>query len=287
MQGAVYDDTVCALGEGPLWHPGRGQLFWFDIIKHRLLTRGEAGTHIVQFDEHVSAAGWVDDRRLLVASETRLFLFDIETEVSADICPLEADSPGTRSNDGRADPWGGFWIGTMGKAAEDGAGAIYRYYRGELRRLFAPISISNAICFSPDRRFAYFTDTPTQKIMRQALAETDGWPVGDPELWLDLSGTEWRPDGAVVDAAGNFWNAQWGGYRVAAYRPDGAFMAAVAFPAAQTSCPAFGGDDLTTLFCTSARNGVSDEDAAKLHSHGMTCFAEAVGQGQAEHKVIL
>ncbi|MBT8455366.1 MAG: SMP-30/gluconolactonase/LRE family protein [Alphaproteobacteria bacterium] len=287
MTVAVFDATPCSLGEGPLWHPERGQLFWFDINRHRLHSRAGGETLTWQFDEHVSAAGWLDEVHLLVASETRLFRFNVDTGAREDIAALEADDPVTRSNDGRADPWGGFWIGTMGKGAEPGAGAIYRYYRGEVRRLYHPITISNAICFSPDRAFAYYTDTPTQKIMRQALDQTDGWPVGAPELWLDLGPEGWRPDGAVVDAEANFWNAQWGGYRVACYDPDGQFLRAVAFPAAQTSCPAFGGDDLTTLFCTSARAGLSADQLAAEPTTGGTFAAAGIAKGQAEHRVIL
>jgi sugar lactone lactonase YvrE len=71
--------------------------------------------------------------------------------------------PANRPNDGRADPQNGFWIGTMGKTHAPNAGAIYRYYRGELRRLFAGLTIPNAICFSPDGQSAYFTDTPLTK----------------------------------------------------------------------------------------------------------------------------
>ena len=66
----IYDDTICKLGEGPLWHPRRKQFYWFDIIGHRLLTREDGKTRIVQFDEHVSAAGWVSEDDLLIASET-------------------------------------------------------------------------------------------------------------------------------------------------------------------------------------------------------------------------
>jgi sugar lactone lactonase YvrE len=283
----VYDDTVCALGEGPLWHPGRAQLYWFDIIKHRLLTRESGKTRIVQFDEHVSAAGWVDDTSLLIASESRLFLFDLELETSRDIASLEADNRATRSNDGRADPWGGFWIGTMGKVAEQGAGAIYRFYRGELRKLYPNISISNAICFSPDRRFAYWTDTRVAAIMRQPLSAADGWPDGDAVAWLDLSGEGLSPDGAVVAAEGTLWNAQWGAWRVAAYSPDGKFLRAINVNAAHTSCPAFGGQELTTLFCTTAANGVSASDTARSAQHGMTFAFDGIAQGQAEHRVIL
>jgi sugar lactone lactonase YvrE len=150
----IYDETPCELGEGPLWHPSRGQLFWFDILGRCLLTREGGRRRSWQFDEHVSAAGWVSDTQLLVASETRLLTVDLDTDRREDVAPLEADDPRTRSNDGRADPWGGFWIGTMGKQAEPGLGAIYRLYRGELRRMFHPVTIPNAICFAPDRASA-------------------------------------------------------------------------------------------------------------------------------------
>ncbi len=272
----IFDDTQCQLGEGPLWHPERQQLFWFDILGHRLHTKGRHW----QFDTYVSAAGWVDRETLLVASARALHRFDIDTGVHTEICPLEADNPVTRSNDGRADPQGGFWIGTMGIAAEDGAGAIYRYYKGELRQLFAAVTISNAICFAPDGKAAYFTDTPTQQIMRVAL-DADGWPDGDPVLHIDLTGTDFRPDGAVVDAAGNLWNAQWGTSRVAGYRPDGRFIAAHSFAAKQTSCPAFGGPDLQTLYCTSAAVGLTGDDDGKTFSTPTTTA------GQKENRVIV
>ena len=283
----VHDETSCELGEGPLWHPVRGQLFWFDILGRRLLTREDGETRSWEFDRIVSAAGWTDRDRLLVASETDLFVFDLATGASETVCPLEADRPETRSNDGRADPWGGFWIGTMGKEAESGAGAIYRWYRGDLRRLHGDISIPNSICFSPDRRFAYFTDTPTRIIRRQGLDPTSGWPSGAAEDWLDLGPEELNPDGSVTDAEGNLWNAQWGARRVACYSPEGRFLRAVSFPAQHTSCPAFGGDRMSTLYCTTAREGLSPETLAAEPENGLTFAAKDVGSGQAEPQVIL
>ncbi|MBT5679357.1 MAG: SMP-30/gluconolactonase/LRE family protein, partial [Marinovum sp.] len=167
MTVTIFSDTKCKLGEGPLWHPERQQLFWFDILAKRLITRLGDTEHYWQFDEHVSAAGWIDHDRLLIASETRLFSFNLVTQVQQTVVALEAKDLRTRSNDGRADPWGGFWIGTMGKQAEAGLGVIYRYYQGMLRPLYRAISISNAICFSPNRKYAYFADTATQTILRQ------------------------------------------------------------------------------------------------------------------------
>ena len=279
----IFDNTNCLLGEGPLWHPEREELYWFDILARRLHRKGQDW----QFDDYVSAAGWVDADTLMVASAKALSRFDIRTGQSEVVVPLEADNPLTRSNDGRADPWGGFWIGTMGVDAQQDAGAIWRFYQGELRRLYAPITISNAICFAPDRSQAYFTDTPTQQIMSQRLDPEAGWPVGPPEVHIDLRGTPHKADGAVVDRDGNLWNAQWGSARVACYDPSGAFLRAVDFPASQTTCPAFGGPDLSVLHCTSAAAGLSQSELGKRPDSGRTFATATSARGQAEHRVIL
>ena len=118
----ILDDTACQLGEGPLWHPTRGELFWFDILGKRLHRLGQSWA----FPTYVSAAGWVDDDTLLIASAIALSRFTLSTGATETLIALEADTPVTRSNDGRADPQGGFWIGTMALNAEPGAGAILR-----------------------------------------------------------------------------------------------------------------------------------------------------------------
>ena len=138
----IFDSTPCELGEGALWHPGRQALFWFDILNQSLLSQDQDGPRQWRFPELVSAAGWVTDEVLLIAGERDLFLFELESEEIETLCLLEQDKPKNRPNDGRADPFGGFWIGTMGKKAEAKAGAIYRYYRGELRQLFGGITIT-------------------------------------------------------------------------------------------------------------------------------------------------
>ncbi|ASM72939.1 MULTISPECIES: SMP-30/gluconolactonase/LRE family protein [Roseobacteraceae] len=279
----VFSDTICALGEGPLWHPTRKQLFWFDIIGKKMLSRTTAGEQVWLFDDHVSAAGWVSDTVLLIASERELFTFDVETSAREHVAPLDGDNPVTRSNDGRADPQGGFWIGTMGKGHEPRAGAIYRYYRGAVRQLVDQVTVSNAICFSPDGRYAYYTDTVRKRIMRSEL-DAEGWPLGEPQVFIDLREEGVFPDGAVVDASGHLWNAQWGASRVACYAPDGSFVRAVAVPATQASCPCFGADGLRTLYVTTAAVGM---DRIKDPKAGMTFVQQMDVTGQAEHRVIL
>ena len=280
----IYDSRPCSLGEGPMWHPLRNQLFWFDILGQRMLSIERGQPRQWRFPEMVSAAGWVDRNMLLIAGERDLFLFDIETEEVQTLVELESGNRATRSNDGRADPLGGFWIGTMGKKAEPGAGAIYRYFRGELRQLFADITIPNAICFAPDGGFAHFADTATGRVMRVTL-DAEGWPNAAPTVFLDLTAEGLNPDGAVIDADGVMWLAQWGAARVAAYDPAGKFLRAVSFDAPHTSCPAFGGADFTTLYCTTALQDMDDAARAKYPNAGMTFAAEHVAKGRAEYQV--
>ena len=287
MTPTLFDDRVCELGEGPLWHPLRGELFWFDILGKRLLSRSGDRTGDWRFDRHVSAAGWVDRDRLLVAGETGLDLFDLTDGAATGLCAIEADRPATRSNDGRADPFGGFWIGTMGKAAEPGAGAIYRWYRGALRRLYTDITIPNAICFTPDGRFGHFADTAKRTIWRVPLDPDQGWPSDEPQVYLDLSTAGRNPDGAVIDGTGVFWCAEWGSGAVRGYDPAGALQHEIALPVPQPSCPAFGGDALDHLHVTTATENLGPEALAAAPLSGQVFQVALPVAGQREHRVAL
>ena len=124
MTVRVFDPAQCYLGEGPLWHPTRNSLIWFDIMEKRMLERAnieQKESKCWIFDEYVSAAGIVDDDTIIVASQTALSRLNLTNGSFETLVPLEADTPVTRSNDGRADPYGGFWIGTMGVFAETDA----------------------------------------------------------------------------------------------------------------------------------------------------------------------
>lgn len=263
----IHDDRSLELGEGALWHPERHELFWFDILGHRLHGAARDWT----FDEPASAAGWVDRDRLLVATASRLLVLTLDTDERRTLCDLEADRPDTRSNDGKADPWGGFWIGTMGRKAATGAGAIYRWYRGELRTIRTGVTIPNSTCFDAGRGCVYFSDTAESRVFRQQLHPDTGWPEGEAEVFLDLAALGLNPDGATVDAEGRLWIAEWGAGRVACYGPDGAFLGAETFSASQISCAVFGGDAFDTLFVTSAMQGMDAADRL-AEPHGGKTF---------------
>ncbi len=284
MSVKIFDPTPCALGEGPLYAHGR--LFWFDILNRRLLARapGDAEAATWSFDEMFSAAGILPDGELLLASETGLWRFSPSTGSRERIVAVEADNPATRSNDGRADRQGGFWIGTMGKSGEKVAGSIWRYHKGDLRRLVENVTVSNAICFAPDGRRGYYADTGTRRIMTWAL-DADGWPAEEASVLIDLAEVG-PPDGAVTDGEGALWVALWGQSRAVRILPDGAIDTQIALPAPQPTCPAFGAD-LSTLYFTSAREGMDAEALAAAPASGNVFVTEVAIAGLPEPTVRL
>lgn len=277
----IYDETVCACGEGPLWHPVKGQLYWVDVTHHKILTREDGKTTEIQFDEFVTALAWIDESHLLAATETSLTILNLVTFEKTQLCPLEADSSDTRSNDGRADPWGGFWVSTMGKTAQTGFGKIYRFFDGRLKVVVPSITIPNAICFDRKRSRAFFADTATQKVYFINLDKQTGEPHGDPIEFKDFSSLDQAIDGAVVDSDGNIWFGVWDGKHVLKVNPQGDIVEKFVTGADRPTCPAFGGPNFSDLFVTTAAIGL-EESFANVPEQGKTIVFEGIVKGMAE-----
>jgi sugar lactone lactonase YvrE len=282
-------DSQCALGEGPIWHVGRQQLFFFDINEQTLFAVTAAGEIADSwlFNETVAAAAIVDDHTLVLATDTGLKEFDLNTGGMNRINEIEADNPDTRTNDSRVHPSGAFWIGTMTREEDEPGGAVYHYRAGVLTTLKSGISIPNATCFSPDGRIAYWSDTPTKKIMQVATDPATGLPVGEWTLFADVADGRGYPDGAVVDSQGYLWNAKWGGSCVVRHAPDGSIDRIIEVPVSQVTCPAFGGPDLKTLFITTANKNLSAEQLAAEKVAGGLFAIDVDVAGQAEPFIIL
>jgi sugar lactone lactonase YvrE len=233
-----------------------------------------------------SALARIDAERQLISAEDGLYIRSIIDGRMTLYCPLEADNPSNRSNDARVHPAGTFWIGTMGRKAEAGAGAIYALYRGEISRLFSGISIPNAICFSPDGAIGYFADTAKNELYRVALDPLTGLPRSTAEVLLRHRGVGGL-DGAVVDADGMIWIARWGGGCVDVYNPKGERVRCLQVPARQTSCPAFVGPDFSRLLVTSAWQDMDEAARAADPEHGRTFLLEVAVRGRPEPDVKL
>ncbi len=283
-------DSQCALGEGPIWHPGRQQLFFFDINEQSLFAVTAAGEIVDSwlFNETVAAAAILDDHTLVLATDTGLKEFDLATGGMNRINEIEADNPDTRTNDSRVHPSGAFWIGTLSRSSEEEPrGAVYHYRAGLLTTLKSAISIPNATCFSPDGRIAYWTDTPTKKILQVATDPATGLPIGEWTLFADVSDGRGYPDGAVIDSEGYLWNAKWGGSCVVRHAPDGSIDRIIEVPVSQVTCPAFGGPDLKTLFITTANKNMSAEQLAAEKIAGGLFVIDVDVAGLPEATIVL
>ena len=295
----LFSDIACELGEGPTYDPATDTAFWFDIEGKSLFEKpGDASEAIVHpLPVMASALAVVDAGRQLIAAQDGLYIRETASGKLSLHMPLEADDPVTRSNDGRVHASGAFWIGTMGIKAERQAGAIYWYRGGEIRRLFGDITIPNAICFSPDGRTAYFTDTRDKMLMRVAVDPETGLPTGAPSIFFDhrpadAGGTHGSDgtgglDGAVCDADGVVWNARWGAGSIDAYAPDGARIRSIAIPARQVTCPCFIGPNADRMIVTSAWTGMFGTSRRDDPLAGKTFILEGRFNGRQEPKVLL
>jgi sugar lactone lactonase YvrE len=258
----LFIDSRCELGEGVFWHPLQERLFWFDILNKTLFSATAGGIMVDRFtfDATVSAAGVIDADNLAIASAAGIFRLQLSTDHRELLVPLEPNSTTTRSNDGRVDPAGGFWIGTMGlkDPGKVAAGSLYQVRAGTVTKLLGDIHVPNATCFSPDGRTAYFTDGVTRIVRKVAIDRDTGLPVGEWEDFF-VADPPNEPDGAVVDSEGYFWNAKWNGGCVVRHAPDGTVDRVVKVPVSRPTCPALGGSDLKTLYITSAREGLTHE----------------------------
>ena len=286
---SILCDIACQLGEGPTYDPHSGKLFWFDIIGRKMLEKpmpdGPVTAHALP--EMTSALAVIDQNRQLLVTETGLHIRDVRTGEIALHRPLEADNYVTRSNDSRVHPCGAFWIGTMGKKEEKGAGSIYWYFKGEIRTLFPGITISNSICFSADGSKAYFTDTAQNLLMRVECDPNSGLPIGEPKVFFDHRGGKGGLDGSVVGVDGVLWNARWGAASLDAYSPDGKRMLTVDLPARQTTCPAFVGPNADRIAVTSAYIGLDAKALKREPDAGKTFLVDRPVRGRFDPPVAL
>ena len=194
---------------------------------------------------------------------------------------IEQDNPGTRLNDGRADRQGRFWAGSMVEVGEQGAGALYSIdHQLRVSSQISGLTISNGLCWSPDGKLMYHTDTPSRSIYRYDFDTVSGAISNQSLLVRTEKGC--FPDGATVDAQGYIWSAQWGASRVVRYNPEGETDFILPLPVSQPTCVAFGGSDLNRLFVTSAYEGLDAEARATQPEAGNLFIFETDIKGIAD-----
>jgi len=273
--------AAAQLGECPTWSGDDARLYWIDIdgqSVHRYDPATGADEHRTVPGRAGSIALTPTPGRLLVAIEGRLGFLDWEAGAWADWIALEPEGVGNRLNDGRCDPAGRFWVGSMFAQSADrrASGSLYRVEAdGASTRMRTHIGVPNALAFSPDGRTMYFADTPLDTVWAYDY-DIDTGEATNERVFLDFGPLPGRPDGACLDEAGGYWIACVMGGMVLRVTPDGTVDRRVRVPVEKPTMPAFGGPDRSTLFITTIGGGGSHAvDPAESLAGGL--FAVEVG----------
>jgi sugar lactone lactonase YvrE len=256
---AVAFDGVMQVGEGPLWVPAEKALYWVDIdglAVHRLLIDNGLHTSWIMTSEPSSLAMHADGG-LVVATRAGFVHLDTRTGAASEIAPSPFDRAKARFNDGKPDAAGRFWVGTIYEPRDQPAAEMYVLEKGAVRLAWSGgMTNSNGLAFSPDNRTMYHADTTAHRITRHDFDLATGAVSNGRELRqfsMDKEhGYGGRPDGAAVDSEGNYWVAMFEGGRIVKLSPSGEELDAIALPVRCPTMVAFGGDDLRTLYITTA-----------------------------------
>lgn len=291
--------TSCGLGESPFWHPLERSLYWIDIPGRAVLrTRGEIGTApVVERWSLPADPGCIAPARrggLVIALRDGIYRATEWGGTLQRLTPVDYDQATTRFNDGKCDALGRFWVGTLFEPKDQRIATLYCLDARARSQGHAPVTTrmasdaitANGLAFAPDRRTLYWADTASHVVRAwdwsaepntlshpRVFQQFDFKPEGstveaahhEPASFPAYEG---RPDGATLDAAGNYWVAMFEGAQLLCFAPSGARLAAVPLPVQCPTMPCFGGDDLRTLFVTSARQGRPAAELERLPASG-------------------
>lgn len=290
----IVHDEPMLVGESPVWHAVESALYWVDIdgkSVHRL--HPSSGKYSRWNTATEPSAIAVDqDNNLVLATRAGFVYLNTTTGDIEDIVPAPYDTSIVRFNDGRTDPAGRFWVGTMYEPRDQQKAEMYVLDKGALRLAWAGgMTNSNGLSFSPDGKTMYHSDTTSHRVdaydydVRTGTASNRRNLVTFPDdkKAADYGG---RPDGAAVDSEGNYWSAMFEGGRLVKLSPAGELLQEIELPVRCPTSVAFGGPDLRTLFVTSASKGRSNAELAQYpHSGKVLAFAVDVpGIEQAEYR---
>ena len=253
MQPISVFEARDILGEGPVWSVEEQAIYWIDIkrpcIRRWIPSTGRHDRWMMPAE--IGCFALREKGGAVVALQNGFSLFDFESGVFEHLVDPEEHLPDNRFNDGKCDPQGRFWAGTMDndEVAMD-AGALYRLDPDcRVTQIRDGVGISNGLGWSPDHTTMYYADSPALCIYAYDFDPATG-DVSNERVFAEVD--RGVPDGLTVDSAGYVWNAQWDAWRVVRYAPDGSVDRIVDMPVQRPTSCMFGGSDLCDLYVTSA-----------------------------------
>jgi sugar lactone lactonase YvrE len=275
LDAEVAVPAQCQLGEGPVWDPDRGLLWWVDILAGHVHSIDPSTGARARFDagDAVGAVGLTASGGLVLALADGFALAGSDGQGLTRVPGFAIDRTVLRFNDGTPDPWGNFTAGTMAwNESGNPPGSLYRLTPdGAVTELFGGVGLSNGLDWTDDRRLFYYADTNHDRVdLFDCDPDTGALSRRRPFVVAT------QPDGLTLDAEGCLWLAVWGSGELRRYTPDGRLDTVVRLPAWQVTSAAFGGPDLSTLYITCAWEGLTPAERTE-QPHAGDIFACAPG----------
>lgn len=261
MQATLILDAKSQLGEGAFWHPAENKLYWVDIEKKELHIYDSISKKDMHFNvgSRPGTVVPVKGGGALIALQNGIHFIDTRTgELTFYNNPLPEN---IRFNDGKCDPSGRFWVGSMHLDLIKGTATLYRFDKDKtIHVMLTNITCSNGIAWSAAKKIMYYIDTPTGNVDAFDYDDATG-NISNRRIVIKVPDGMGYPDGMTMDSEDKLWVALWGGKGVARFDPaTGELMQKIDVPAPHTTSCTFGGKDLKTLYITTARNELSEND---------------------------
>lgn len=262
FEPAIVLDHTCLLGEGPVWDAVQKVICWVDILNGIIHEYSpEKNIHkTIHVHQIIGTVAVCTDGNFIAALQNG---FAFVNRASGEIKMMhdpENHLPGNRFNDGKCDPAGRFWAGTMALSEEAGAGSVYTIEKnvGVIKKI-DKVSISNGIAWSADHTILYYIDSTSFKVVAYDYNKTTGH-ISNKRTIITIKAEDGVPDGMTIDNEGMLWIAHWDGWQVTRWNPaTGEKLFHFRLPVGRVTSCTFGGENLEDFYITSAKVGLTEE----------------------------
>jgi len=253
----------CLLGEGPVWDAKTNVICWIDILKGDIheYSPDRKKHSTITVNQMVGAIAICKSGGFMGALKNGFGFIDRKTGTVKMIGNPEWHLPANRFNDGKCDPEGRFWAGTMACSNEHEAGSLYIINKQKIIKKKADaITISNGLAWSPDHLVLYHIDTPTSEVTSFQYDRVTG-NISNRKIAFKIPKEDGLPDGMTIDNNGKLWIAHWGGWQVSRWDPvTGEKLFSFSLPVSKVTSCTFGGKELTDMYITSAMQELSEDE---------------------------
>jgi len=274
--------TKAELGEGPLWVSNLGVLFWVDINKgelHQYIVESKDDS-VIYSGEKISCVVTSKNGNLIISDTNSILELDIKNNKQTLLSEIKFKSNRLRFNDGKVDPYGNLWLGTMHMDIVLKKGLLYKINPdGQMSTMIEGVTISNGISWSNDKKTMYYIDTYERSVY--AFDFNSNSQISNKRTLISFSDEYGYPDGMSIDINDNIWVAMWGGHSVFCIDTKSAkVIDMINLPVPNVSSCTFGGKDMKTLFITTAREGLDESELKKYDLSGSIFYVELDVEGQ-------